>query len=111
MLWDPRSGIQDPEKTYAGSRVIKSPNPGSGSATLTLILTIAGYISGKCNFFSSCLLQVEEELSPEEEERRRIRRERNKQAAARCRKRRMDQTTTLQVGYIRNVDHFTSGGS
>jgi len=38
----------------------------------------------------------EEELSPEEEERRRVRRERNKMAAARCRKRRMDQTSTLQ---------------
>jgi hypothetical protein len=42
-------------------------------------------------------IKVEEELSPEEEERRRIRRERNKQAAARCRKRRVDQTLSLQV--------------
>lgn len=40
----------------------------------------------------------EEKLSPEELERRRIRRERNKEAAARCRKRRVDQTTSLQVG-------------
>ena len=36
---DPRSGIQDPEKTYSGSRipdpgVKKAPDPGSGSATL-----------------------------------------------------------------------------
>jgi len=38
----------------------------------------------------------EEELSPEEEEKLRQRRERNKQAAARCRKRRVDQTTSLQ---------------
>jgi len=38
----------------------------------------------------------EEDLSPEEEERRKVRRERNKMAAARCRKRRMDQTSTLQ---------------
>merc|ERR1712128_306853 len=38
----------------------------------------------------------EEELCPEEEERRRVRRERNKLAAARCRKRRVDQTETLQ---------------
>merc|ERR1719260_210566 len=38
----------------------------------------------------------DEELCPEEEERRRIRRERNKLAAARCRKRRVDQTDTLQ---------------
>ena len=42
-------------------------------------------------------IKAEEELSPEEEERLRIRRERNKQAAARCRKRRVDQTMTLQV--------------
>merc|ERR1712183_680185 len=38
----------------------------------------------------------EESLNPEEEERRRLRRERNKLAAARCRKRRVDQTETLQ---------------
>jgi len=38
----------------------------------------------------------DEDLSPEEEERRRIRRERNKLAAARCRKRRVDQTESLQ---------------
>merc|ERR1719315_205434 len=38
----------------------------------------------------------DEELCPEEEERRRVRRERNKLAAARCRKRRVDQTDTLQ---------------
>merc|ERR1712126_715309 len=38
----------------------------------------------------------EEVLCPEEEERRRLRRERNKLAAARCRKRRVDQTDTLQ---------------
>jgi len=38
----------------------------------------------------------EEDLSVEEEERRRVRRERNKQAAARCRKRRVDQTESLQ---------------
>jgi len=38
----------------------------------------------------------EEALCPEEEERRRLRRERNKLAAARCRKRRVDQTDTLQ---------------
>jgi len=35
-------------------------------------------------------------LGPEEEDRRAMRRERNKQAAARCRKRRMDLTSTLQ---------------
>merc|ERR1712183_1100838 len=40
--------------------------------------------------------QEEESLCPEEEERRRMRRERNKLAAARCRKRRVDQTETLQ---------------
>jgi len=39
----------------------------------------------------------EEDLCPEEEERRRVRRERNKLAAARCRKRRVDQTETLQI--------------
>jgi len=39
----------------------------------------------------------EEELSPEEEERLRMRRERNKEAAARCRKRRVDQTDSLQA--------------
>jgi len=38
----------------------------------------------------------EEGLGPEEEDRRAMRRERNKQAAARCRKRRMDLTSTLQ---------------
>merc|ERR1712203_83581 len=40
--------------------------------------------------------QEEESRCPEEEERRRLRRERNKLAAARCRKRRVDQTETLQ---------------
>merc|ERR1719499_1505474 len=39
----------------------------------------------------------DEELCPEEEERRRVRRERNKLAAARCRKKRVDQTETLQI--------------
>merc|ERR1719369_1055590 len=39
----------------------------------------------------------DEELCPEEEERRRVRRERNKLAAARCRKRRVDQTESLQL--------------
>merc|ERR1719209_2168218 len=39
----------------------------------------------------------DEELCPEEEERRRVRRERNKLAAARSRKRRVDQTETLQI--------------
>merc|ERR1719414_2317572 len=39
----------------------------------------------------------EEQLSPEEEERLRLRRERNKEAAARCRKRRVDQTDSLQA--------------
>ena len=39
----------------------------------------------------------EDGLGQEEEERRAMRRERNKQAAARCRKRRMDLTSTLQV--------------
>merc|ERR1712158_153873 len=38
----------------------------------------------------------EETLNPEEEERRKMRRERNKLAAARCRKRRVDQTESLQ---------------
>merc|ERR1712158_259773 len=38
----------------------------------------------------------EETLCPEEEERRKMRRERNKLAAARCRKRRVDQTESLQ---------------
>jgi len=38
----------------------------------------------------------DEDLGPEEEERRHIRRDRNKLAAARCRKRRVDQTDTLQ---------------
>ena len=38
-------------------------------------------------------------LGPEEEDRRAMRRERNKQAAARCRKRRMDLTSTLQVNF------------
>ncbi len=38
-VWDPRSGIRDPEKTYSGSRIPdpgakKAPDPGSGSATL-----------------------------------------------------------------------------
>lgn len=41
-------------------------------------------------------VEEDEDLSPEERERRDQRRERNKQAAARCRKRRMDQTMTLQ---------------
>lgn len=38
----------------------------------------------------------EAELSPEEESKRRQRRERNKEAAARCRKRRVEQTKTLE---------------
>ena len=37
----------------------------------------------------------ESDLSPQEVERLRVRRERNKAAAARCRKRRMDQISTL----------------
>ena len=41
----------------------------------------------------------EDGLGPEEEDRRAMRRERNKQAAARCRKRRMDLTSTLQVNF------------
>jgi len=45
----------------------------------------------------SASLKDEELLCPEEEERRRVRRERNKLAAARCRKRRVDQTETLQI--------------
>jgi len=40
--------------------------------------------------------EEEENLSPEERERLRVRRLRNKEAAARCRKRRVDQTNTLQ---------------
>jgi fos-like antigen len=40
--------------------------------------------------------QEDESLSPEERERLRTRRQRNKEAAARCRKRRVDQTNTLQ---------------
>merc|ERR1712038_236752 len=39
----------------------------------------------------------EEGMSPDERERLRIRRQRNKEAAARCRKRRVDQTNTLQA--------------
>jgi len=39
----------------------------------------------------------EEGMSPDERERLRIRRQRNKEAAARCRKRRVDQTNTLQT--------------
>ena len=38
----------------------------------------------------------EEELSPDESAKLALRRERNKQAAARCRKRRLDQTESLQ---------------
>lgn len=38
----------------------------------------------------------EEQLSPEEDEKRKQRRERNKEAAARCRKRRVEQTKTLE---------------
>merc|ERR1712064_210898 len=44
----------------------------------------------------------EESMSPEERERLHIRRQRNKEAAARCRKRRVDQTNTLQE----QVDHW-----
>ncbi len=41
-IWDPGSGIRDPEKTYFRSRipdkgVKKAPDPGSGSATLVEI--------------------------------------------------------------------------
>jgi hypothetical protein len=39
----------------------------------------------------------EEGMSPEERERLHVRRQRNKEAAARCRKRRVDQTNTLQA--------------
>merc|ERR1712018_859545 len=39
----------------------------------------------------------EEAMSPDERERLHIRRQRNKEAAARCRKRRVDQTNTLQA--------------
>jgi hypothetical protein len=41
--------------------------------------------------------EPEDDLTPEERERLHIRRIRNKEAAARCRKRRVDQTTGLQV--------------
>ena len=41
----------------------------------------------------------EDGVGPEEDDRRAMRRERNKQAAARCRKRRMDLTSTLQVNF------------
>merc|ERR1711944_302775 len=44
----------------------------------------------------------EEAMSAEERERLRLRRQRNKEAAARCRKRRVDQTNTLQD----QVDHW-----
>ena len=40
----------------------------------------------------------------EEERKKQLRRERNKEAAARCRKRRLDQITTLQ----NEVDHLDS---
>jgi hypothetical protein len=38
-VWDPGSEIRDPEKTYSGSRIQgskrhRTPDPGSGSATL-----------------------------------------------------------------------------
>ena len=46
----------------------------------------------------------EEGLGPEEEDRRAMRRERNKQAAARCRKRRMDLTSTLQVNSVQCLE-------
>ena len=39
----------------------------------------------------------EEAMSPDERERLHVRRQRNKEAAARCRKRRVDQTNTLQA--------------
>jgi hypothetical protein len=42
-VWDPGSEIRDPEKTYSGSRIQGSkmhriPDPGSGSATLVIIV-------------------------------------------------------------------------
>ena len=49
----------------------------------------------------------EERLGPEEEDRRAMRRERNKQAAARCRKRRMDLTSTLQVNSVNVLRLFS----
>lgn len=41
--------------------------------------------------------EEESKLPPEEEEKRRLRRLRNKEAAARCRKRRLDQMSTLEI--------------
>ena len=50
----------------------------------------------------------EDGLGPEEEDRRAMRRERNKQAAARCRKRRMDLTSTLQVNLSQCLNYFNN---
>uniref|UniRef100_A0A915JYZ1 BZIP domain-containing protein n=1 Tax=Romanomermis culicivorax TaxID=13658 RepID=A0A915JYZ1_ROMCU len=44
--------------------------------------------------------EEETQLPPEEEERRRLRRLRNKEAAARCRKKRLDQMTTLEMNAV-----------
>jgi hypothetical protein len=49
-VWDPGSEIQDPEKTHSGSRIQGSkrhwiPDPGSGSATLTLYIIPLKYFA------------------------------------------------------------------
>jgi hypothetical protein len=53
-VWDPGSGIQDPEKPYSGSRVKKAPDP--GSATLLFIINATTKTLMKNNFRFPCRL-------------------------------------------------------
>merc|ERR1711963_519801 len=64
--------------------------------------TIARKSSAKGKRNNRRLSPEEEAMSAEERERLKLRRQRNKEAAARCRKRRVDQTNSLQE----QVDHW-----
>jgi len=81
----------------SGKNSTKSYYPGEDNSFAT-----ARKSSAKGRKSTRRMSPEEEAMSAEERERLRLRRQRNKEAAARCRKRRVDQTNTLQD----QVDHW-----